>query len=569
MSTSLMSLGSQAMFAAYAQLQTTGNNIANANTPGYSRQTAQLSTQTSQYTGRGYIGQGVTVATVVRASSMFLSQQAVAAKSAAAADGARSAMLSQLERAFPGGESGLGQAVTQIFNAFGDLAAAPTDLSARQAVLGRLEEFASLARSTSDQVEVLAANVRADVAGGIDTVNALAGQLAKLNARIAVSVGSGQPPNDLLDQRDQIVGRIAEQIQVHTYVGADEQVSLFVGSGQTLVQGNIAHPLSLQADGADPRRIDVAIDFGGRPVTLSADTVGEGILAGLLRFQEGDLADTRTRLNDLVAGVATALNTQQSFGLDLAGRGAGAFDAGGTAVAAVPLFDFDSGNAAHNLQVRISNPRDLAAASPVSAVPASGNSGTATVTLLQVQAMPAAAYQPLMLSFSQGAAGLEVDLLDADGLSVLPAGSQPYVAGTAIVQDGLSITLAGVPRAGDTIVLAPTTAPAASNGNALAFDALASRPLVTDSLSGTGLAATDAFANLLGDLGVRVQGAATAADTSAVVSTNATAELSGKTGVNLDEEAARLIQYQQSYQAAAKMLQTAQTLMDTLLNIIG
>jgi flagellar hook-associated protein 1 FlgK len=568
MTTSLMSLGSQAMFAAYAQLQTTGNNIANANTPGYSRQSAQLSTQASQYTGRGYIGQGVTVATVVRASNMFLSQQAVAAKSAAATDGARSAMLSQLEKAFPGGESGLGQAVTQIFNAFGDVAAAPSDLSARQAVLGRLQEFASLARSSSDQVESLAANVRADVAGGVDTVNTLAEQLAKLNARIAVSIGSGQPPNDLLDQRDQIVGRIAEQLQVHTYIGADEQVSVFVGSGQTLVQGGIANALSVQADNSDPRRIDLAIEFGGQPMVLSADSVGEGHLAGLLRFQDSDLADTRIRLNDLVAGVVTALNAQQSFGLDLAGRGAGVFDASGTAVDAVPLFDFDAGNAAHNLQVRITNPRDLAAASPVSAVAATGNSGTVAVTSLQVQAVPASAYPPLTLSFSQGAAGIEVDLIDADGLSVLPAGKQPYVAGASIVQDGLSITLAGAPRAGDTIVLAPTTAPAASNGNALAFDALATRALVLDSHSGASQTATDAFANLLGDVGVRVQGAVTAADTSATVSATATAELSGKTGVNLDEEAARLIQYQQSYQAAAKMLQTAQTLMDTMLNIV-
>ena len=148
-STSLMTLGTQAVFAAYAQLQTTGNNIANANTPGYSRQSVELSTAGSDYNGSGYMGRGVTVATVSRASNMFLTQQAVATGSAAAADGTRSQMLSQLEKVFASGASGLGQAATQIFNAYADVAAAPADLSARQATLGRLEDRKSTRLNSS------------------------------------------------------------------------------------------------------------------------------------------------------------------------------------------------------------------------------------------------------------------------------------------------------------------------------------------------------------------------------------------------------------------------------------
>ena len=116
-STSLTTLGAQAVFTAYAQLQTTGNNIANANTPGYSRQSVELASAGSDYNGSGYMGRGVTVSTVTRASNMFLTQQAVATASAAAADGVHRDMLSQLEKVFVGGASGLGQAATQVFNA--------------------------------------------------------------------------------------------------------------------------------------------------------------------------------------------------------------------------------------------------------------------------------------------------------------------------------------------------------------------------------------------------------------------------------------------------------------------
>ena len=118
-----MSLGTSALYAAYAQLQTTGNNIANANTPGYSRQSVQLQTAGSAYNGSGFFGHGVTVAPVPRASNMFLSQQAVAAGSTAASAGVRRDLLSQLEKVFVGGEAGLGRAANQIFNAAAEPAA--------------------------------------------------------------------------------------------------------------------------------------------------------------------------------------------------------------------------------------------------------------------------------------------------------------------------------------------------------------------------------------------------------------------------------------------------------------
>ena len=118
-----MSIGTRAMFANYAALQTTGNNIANANTAGYSRQKVELATAVGQFTGAGFFGKGVDVDDRERArTSDFLTREAATTASLAAADDARSSQLQQLENVFPTGEAGLGYAARQMFNAFVDVA---------------------------------------------------------------------------------------------------------------------------------------------------------------------------------------------------------------------------------------------------------------------------------------------------------------------------------------------------------------------------------------------------------------------------------------------------------------
>ena len=632
-----MSLGSSALYAANAQLQTTGNNIANANTPGYSRQSVQVQTAGSAYNGSGFFGRGVTVATVTRASNMFLSQQAVAAGSTAASAGVRRDLLSQLEKVFVGGEAGLGRAANQIFNAAAEMAAAPADLAARQAMLGRLEDFASLARSSSNQIESLQANVVNDIQGGVTEVNTLASEMAKLNGTIAAATRRGQLPNDLLDQRDQLIKRIGQQVEVQTVIGPDETASVFVGSGQTLVLGTSSNRLVAMAHPLDASQLSVGVSSGGQLTPLSANAVGGGQIGGLLQFQDSDLGAARNRLGQLVTGLASALNDQQSLGLDLQGQPGAALlkfsgpqalasarnsrDASGGYIASVSLTITDASAlkasdyrlepdpasagqyivtrladgqvfqpvndgdvldgfsitiganapsvgesftlkpvsaAAADLTVLLKNPRGLAAANPVLATVNPANSGTASIAGLHISAAPANPYQALTINFTDDSGAYAIrDAANA----VLASGS--FSAGQAIAYNGIELSLNGVPRQGDRLAIMPTPLPAASNGNALRMDNLATRALVD------GQTVTDAYASAMADVGVRMQGAEASADTSASVVARANAELSAKVGVNLDEEAARLILFQQAYQAAAKLLQTSQTLFDTLINTIG
>jgi len=635
-STSLMSLGKQAAFAAYVQLQTTGNNIANASTPGYSRQSVQQAAAAGMaYSGSGYLGRGVTVTSVTRASNLFLSSQAVAATAAASADAARNDKLKQLEQLFASGDAGLGGSATQIFNAYADLAAAPSDLSARQAVLGRLEGFASLVRSVSMQIEQSQAGVNNDVSASISTVNALADELARLNISIASTNRASQAPNDLLDRRDLLIKQIGEQVEVHALIGPDQTANLFVASGQNLVQGGSSHALVARPDTADPACIAMGIQVAGRVAMLGTQAIGGGLIGGLLSFQETDLGDARCRVGQLVTGLASAVNQQQALGLDLQGRpgtplfafpdprvqpdAGNARDGSGNLLAqpTISLVDAavlkasdyhlccDPANAGQYLVTRLSdgqrfqtvvdgqvidgfainlganlpsagdtfllkpvsasasgltallkNPIGLAAANPVTGDPNPANTGSATINAIDTVTFSAAGYSPFTLSFIDDSGSYQ--MLDVDS-NLIASGR--FVVGQPISHDGLAISLSGRPSAGDRFMIAPTTYPAANNGNALRLDSMASRPLIDGQTVG------DAYASAIAQVGVRAQGAAAAAINSSTFSTQADASLGGAVGVNLDEEAARLIQYQQAYQAAAKVLQASQLMFDAMLGI--
>lgn len=633
--TSLMGVGTKALFAAYSQVHTIGNNIANANTAGYSRQQAVQETAMSLRSAAGFVGTGVDVTTVQRASNMFLTEQSQTLKSIAAADQAGQGMLGQLELVFGSGETGLGNAATQVFNAFADLSVNPTDLSARQAVLGRLEEFASLSRAQGSQLQLLQDNVRSDIAGSVSEVNSLARQLAALNVQIQKATAQGVAPNDLLDSRDRLVGQLSEQLDLQTYTAADGGMAVFVAGGQPLVLGGQANALVVLRDKLDPSRTAVSISIQGQLTLLADKHITGGKIGGLVAFQNDDLLAARSRLGQLVTSVAGALNDQQAFGIDAYGNAGAplfnlappqalaaqgnALDGSGNPIASVTLAitntsalkasDYElladpanpgqykvtrlsdglvrtglsSGDEFDGLRVTdgpnspssgerfllravaqvpaglstsLRDPKGLAAAGPMVGTLGLANRGTLGLSGVDVVAMPANPYQALSIRFTDDLG--RYDVLDAAN-SVIASGD--LVPGQPLAFDGVSLTLTGVPRLDDTLALTPTNFAGSNNGNALSFAKLGERLMVD------GQAASEAYASLFADVGVRAQGANIAADNSGAAATRAGAALSAETGVNLDEEAARLIQYQQSYQAAAKVLQTAQAMIDTVLGL--
>lgn len=656
----LMSLGMRAMTANYAALQATGHNIANVNTEGYSRQSVVLGTNGGQFTGAGFFGKGVNVDAVKREHSEFLTREAATTRAIAAADETRSAQLQQLEKVFPLGEDGLGYAATQMFNAFVDVANKPADTSARQVVLARAGEFASRLKSAGEQLDTLQQGVTEELKASISQVNMLAGRVAELNQKIAAVKGSGQSPNDLLDQRDQTINEMSRYLQVTTIEAGDGSMSVFIGGGQKLVLGNQTTSLVAVADVFDPSRLQLGVNDAGTLREMPQELVTGGSLAGLLRFQNQDLVSARNQLGQIAAAVAGNVNRQQALGLDGSqppATGAPLLTVGGPQVLpartntgsstvslsvanpmelqasdyelfrdpALPagsyrLTRLSDGTAqtvtngavvdglritigapapaandrfllqpvaaaARNAALALENTRGIAAASPVAATFDVDNLGTASTASLSATAVNAAA-APLTatITFTNDSGAYNWELRDASN-ALVRSGTGTWTAGTAIRSDAWTpaapaqrydwaLDLSGVPRNGDVLTVGNTPFPASDNGNARAMMALRDAGIIGQRTlpSGAvvpGSSVTDAYANALAEIGVRVQSAELASKQSTAIAEQAESNVQAKVGVNLDEEAARLIQFQQSYQAAAKMLQVAQSLFDTLLQTAG
>jgi flagellar hook-associated protein 1 FlgK len=659
----LLNIGSRAMSASYAALQVTGNNIANANTPGYSRQKVELQTSFSQQTGAGFFGKGVDVATVTRSHDAFLTREAALTASIAAADRTRSTQLQYLEQVFKTGEAGIGYAAQQMFNAFVDVGNAPQDAAARQVALARVGDLAARFRNASEQIDSLQGGIAQELRTSVASINSLSTRIADLNRRIAGVQGTGHTPNELLDQRDAAIGELSQLVQVTTVAASDGSIGVFLGGSQKLVLGGNATALSAVQDAFDPAKVQLGIAEGGTTRAFPDGFVTGGSVGGLLRVQNHDLGDARGLLGQLASAIAGGLNRQQSLGLTLgqppvAGSpllslGAASVlpssgnamaggvpvasyvDGSGVRVSSVSIAIVDSNqlqpsdyelvvdpslpagsyrltrlsdgtartvangdvvdgfridiaapapavrdrfllqpvtNATRSIARVLDNPSGIAAASPVAATLAVANTGTASVAALSAVSTALNPNLSATISFTDNLGNYSYSLVDTTGVLPTVNGTGTFVAGQPIALNGFELQLAGVPKSGDALVVARTGYPAADNRNANAFVALRDAPYVgqrtlSPGVVGGGESVTDAYANALASIGVRVQSADYAAEQSGAIAADAKTAAADTSGVNLDEEAARLIQYQQSYQAAAKMLQVAQSVFDTLLQI--
>ena len=652
----LLSLGMRAMFANQAALQTIGQNIANANTPGYSRQDVVLTTPDGQFTGAGYFGKGVNVQTVTRSHNEFLTREAAAAKSQAFADTTMQSQLAQLEKLFPTGDDSLGQSTNDFLNALVDVASRPADPSARQVVLGKAQALASRFQSAGQQLADLQSGVVSDLNANVKQVNELAKQIAAANDQIARSAGSSHTPNDLLDKRDQLISQLSQFVQVTTVDNArDGTVGVFIGGGQRLVLGGEAQQLAVTPDPYDGTRAQLSISDAGGNRVLDDSTLTGGSLTALLRYQNTHLQDARNMLGQMAQALASKVNDQQKLGIDLKSQMGGALfsvadptvlpavtnrgDARLTATVVdgskVPALSFtvtpdptgtpdsyqiavrpsglptlmtndqikaaygvsltqtgtmqqgDSfllepvANAAASFKRALDDPNGIAAAAPVIATTDVNNTGTATVdTLYAVNDKFDKSKQPATVQF--GAVNADNTIPYTITLADNTSYTGTWKAGQPIGNDpangvdlGFELRINGAPREGDKVNL-QVSDPVVStnNGNAKAFLALQTTPIVgkqlqADGTLSRGQTTAEAYAAAIADIGSRVQGADYLAGVSTSVASDAETTRSSQAGVNLDEEAAKLMQFQQGYQAAAKVLQTAQTLFDQLLSIAG
>ena len=542
MTTSLLSIGSSALGAAQGSLATVSHNIANANTPGYSRQQAVLETAGGQFTGSGFFGQGVNIDTVRRNYDAYLTRAAQSAASTSEADSTRAQGLQALDTLFGDSENGLGAATDALFASAGDLASRPADMSARQTFIARASQLAARITSVGSDLVSQQHDADASIAGAANDANSSIATIQRLNVQIAQSEAAGQTPNDLLDQRDSALQSLNAQLTVHTVTEKDGSISLFTVTGAPLLVGGQAAKLQAVPDPTDGSHVALNLVVGGSSQPLDLAALGGGAIAGAAVLRDQDLAAALNQVGRFAQVVADAFNHQQSLGLDASGQP-------GTAMFNAPA--------------------------PV-ALPDARNTGSGTIgaAIATSGALKASDYEVAW----DGAAWSITRLSDRQVTSVatLPA-----------TVDGIAFSTGGAPASGDRWLVRPfapaaagisttaitaqqvatadptATSPSADNRNALGFAALASQPLVD------GSTLDDAYASLVGDVGLRVQGARDAATVSGALSQEAQSRQQAVSGVSLDEEAADLLRFQQAYQASAKIIQASQTLFESLLAASG
>lgn len=546
----LLSIGMRAVEANSAALQTIGHNIANVNTPGYSRQTVRLESAPGSLTVGGFIGRGVNIAGVERVYSHFLGTQLNAARAQQAADASRSEKLGVLEKSFPNGTAGIGMAIGDMLNVFSEVVSAPNDMTARTIVLTRAQVVSERMRATQSQINDLATGTRFELQDMASQTNQLLDNIAALNLQITRTQSSGQPSNDLLDSREQYVLELNDYIQTTQLMQDDGSLTLYAAN-QVMVQGAKACVVSVSPDAQDASLSRLQLQKGSTSYTLDDQLLAGGKIKGLLEFEQNDLSLAKNLCGRLAMTVGLSVNKQHTLGLDIEGNL-------GKDMFSIPTqVDGLSVNGPKG-KVTFSLPTDFVASNYVVQIDAAG---TGWNVIRQIDGKTTSFLNTTATTLAnQNIDGLKFDLTSTSltgGESIL---FKPFADASGNIKSELTSPL-NVAASADANTT-PSTSPL-NSANAKALLDLRDKKLID------GGRLTDAYATAVAQIGLRVQSVQFSLDASQSIAVSMSEQKARVSSVNLDEEAARLMQFQQAYQASAKILQIAQRVMDTMLQELG
>jgi flagellar hook-associated protein 1 len=652
-------IGLSGLLSAQLGLATTSNNISNSSTPGYTVENPVFTESSGQYTGSGFIGGGVTTATVQRNYAQYLTSQLNSAQSTNSSLTANLSLATELNNFVGSPTAGISAAITTYFTGLQNVANSPSSVAERQTAISDAQSLAAQINEAGQQFDQLRQGVNQQLTQSVSQINSYSQQIASLNTQIAEASSQGQPPNQLLDQRDQAVSQLSQLVGA-SVVQNSQGYSVFLPSGQPLVVANQSFDLGTSTSAGDPS--ELAVTYNGLAGTtptgptdyLSASAITGGTVGGLLSFRSQTLDPAESQLGAIATSFANQLNQQNALGLTLSGTAGGPlFTVGapqvyanqqnkgnatltvGFANPAQPTSDdyslsYDGTNytltdtttgqtvgppvpaiattspgttiggltitmptgamnagdsftiqptrgALDSFALATTNPSDIAAASPVLASAGSSNVGTATITQGTVTAgynIPSTrttlTYDSATGSLSGWPVGSTVSVNGGPSTTIAAGTTIAYTPGDTYTIDttpatagpnAVSVTITGSPANGDTFTIGQNLG--MNDGrNALAMSNLIS----STSLSGQTL--TGAYANYVNNIGNAASGLQAASTAQTALVSQIQSSQQSVSGVNLDEEAANLLKYQQLYQASSKVITTAESMFQTLITSI-
>jgi flagellar hook-associated protein 1 FlgK len=549
----LLNVGLSGLNASQRGLDTTGHNIANVNTEGYSRQTVQFVARPADPIGVGYLGSGTELSAIERQYDDFLATQYRQYSASGNGYAVYNERASMIDNLLADPDSGLSTAYQDYFNAMQDVAADPTSVPARQVLLNESEQLAARFRSLGAWMVDMNRQVNSDLQGYTSQVTQLAAEIADLNNGIAAALGGGRPPNDLLDRRDQALDELSGMIAVSTVKQDNGAVNVFVGSGQPLVVDGRAGRLATLIDpnNAENRLVTLVAPGGGSPGNVTEQISG-GKIGGLLAFRDEVLEPTRDQLGMLAVGFALESNRIHGGGYDLDGV------AGGTLFSdyAAGLEATAENGGALSIEVAFADPPRPTDLRPTDYRLSFTSSGGWRITDLTTgQTEP-------LLDASNDSIGSGGGVALYDGLRFTIPNGSPAEGERYLVQPYRSAASAFEVAIADPRKLAASADGAVGNNeNARALADLQSEEI----LYGNTASFSDGYNSLVADVGTKTRESADGAAVQGNLANQTNDARQSVSGVNLDEEAANLVKFQQAYQASAQVIAVANSLFDTLL----
>ena len=314
----LLNIGLTGLQAHQTALATTGNNVSNTNTPGYSRQDVVFDSNNSQLSGAGYVGSGVTVTTIRRLNEEFINSQL---RSDTTVFSERDALLnlsSQIDNLLASETTGLSNAMSQFFEAVQGGADDPSSVPERQLLLSQSESLVSRFHQLSSRLEQQSQSIDQSLSAAVAEINSLSSGIAELNEAItiATAAGQGDTPNSLLDERDELLRQLSEKVTVSIIPQGDNQVNVFIGKGQPLVVNNNFNELSVIPSKDDPTKSDIAFVNENNTQVITSDITG-GTVGGALEFRDSILEDSINSMGLIAIVLADTVNEQHQIGMDL------------------------------------------------------------------------------------------------------------------------------------------------------------------------------------------------------------------------------------------------------------
>lgn len=543
---SLINSAMSGLSAAQSALNTVSNNISSYNVAGYTRQTTILGASNSTLTGGGWVGNGVYVSGVQREYDAFITNQLRAAQNQSSGLTTRYQQMSKIDDVLSDTTNSLSANLQDFFKSLQTLVSNAEDPAARQTVLGKADGLVNQFKTNDQYLRDQDAQVNTAISTSVDQINNYAKQIANLNDQISrlTGVGAGASPNELLDQRDQLVSELNKIVGVDVTVQDSGTYNISIANGYTLVQGSNASQLAAVKSSADPARTTIAyVDTAAGNVEISEKQITTGSLGGLLTFRSQDLDQARNTLNQMALAFADAMNTQHQAGFDANG------DPGGK------LFDFGS-------PAVLSNGK---------------NTGSASVTATMTDSTKV---QATNYKVEYNGTDWTITRL-SDNTSFT---AKPDASGN-LSFDGLNVKISGSANNKDSFIVKPVNdvivnmdvaisdesklAMASAQGSGESDNTNGQKLLDLQSakLVGGNKTFNDAYAALVSTVGSTTASLKTSSETKVNVVTQLTKQQQSISGVNLDEEYGNLQRYQQYYLANAQVLQTASTLFDALINI--